>query len=926
MNILHHRFLLPCIFVALTALPGAAQGFMRIYDQQGLQKIKNAITAVAPTSDGGFLIAYNYFIAKTDAEGLVLWKKPTSHQFMEMRNDIIQLPDGRFLLATCIDGSNTHNRLSFFEPDGDLLWENQYPKLMRVARSAQGFVLVDRTSQYDYSIAEIDLQGKLLWRKNYKSPTPFGFVCGIVVNQDQSLTIAASSTTLLLRLLTADSQGNVKSDSTYKNVSMGNFPGKIYPAKQGGYIFAEQNNISGNALTYISKTGGLGWSRYVSGIVSSSTQAANGDILVVRSESIYSNWLTRYDTLGRVVFDKNYVLPERQHDFSAANQTLEGGFVVVSGLASSQTGFMLRTNARGVAFSNLLTGRVASDRNRNCVVEPADRALANWLIYATRRADGRRFYSSTDDNGRYTMNLDTGRYAVTAVSPGQLWALCQPVRNVTFTTQKGDTTQADFSVKDSILCPLLEVGIGAGPLLHCKSNEYKIRWCNNGTQLAPAAQVLVVLPQGLSYNNSSIPVTQRTVDSLWFRIGDVDIAQCGQMSLNLYVRCDSVYIGQTKCVEAHIFPNKFCAPPPNWSGAQIVASAKCVGDTSVAFTLRNVGSGRTARALDYVITEDVVVLRKGSFDLLPGQSKILMHPANNKTLRIETKQEANFPFLSMPSAGVEGCGISPAGWAGILSQFPTDDGSPHIDIDCQVVQSDYKANLTVSQPTGYGERRFVTPEAAITYTTQFANLTTDTITTVILRDTLSPWLDPATLQIGAASHPFTWKLKDNGVLERRFENVQLPHRAANEAASGGFAQYAIQPRRDAPNGTVVSNRSALFFDSETPVRLPRVFHTIGREFYTVSVQPEPGENNQLTVSVFPNPFTEYAHIAIPGAEGRNFRFSLVDATGREVLTAPISQEVLIIHRTDIGTGMYFYQIVDASGRVVARGKIIMTND
>ncbi len=920
MNVLSNRFLLSALFSLCVVAFASAQGFIRVYDQPGLQTIPGTIVAAAATPDGGYLLGYNGHVARADAEGHILWIKPTSHDLNELRNDFIQLPDGRFLLATCIDGIQTANHVSLFEPDGDLIWTKRYAGFIRVARTTRGLAVVNRTGRNAYALFELDLQGNALWTKNYNPATEVEFVYELLVNADGSLTVAMTQNRQF-RLVRADATGNIRSDSVYKAGSSINFGGRMFHAKQGGYIFVEEGDIGSGSMFHIASNGQLRWERQLNAGQLSTTQTPDGGFFMIASSQA-TMYALRYDSLGRELFQRTYQLPRRHDALNGLHPTPDGGMIIGGGLSNPARGFIIRTDVRGVAYPNLLVGRIAMDQNKNCRPDPVERPLGGWKVRANRLRDGIDFFTTTDDKGNYAIHLDTGRYRVTTLSPGPLWSVCNPVQWLQFNNQKGDTLRADFPIKDSILCPLMDVSLGTSLSIKCRDNRYTVRWCNNGTQTASNARVAVVLPRGMRYLASARPLARQTRDSLWFNIGDVAVAECGDMWVSLLADCDSIPEGKTVCVEAHIFPNKLCITPGNWSGAEIIASARCKGDTSVEFRLRNVGAS-TSMALDYIITEDVVVLKRGSFDLLPGQDKIMSHPAKNRALRIEAGQERNFPYLSMPSAGIEGCGTGPVGPPGVLLQFPVNDGSPFVDIDCQLVLGNDQSNRMQAQPVGYGERRFVASGVPITYGTRFDNLSTDTITTVILRDTLSPWLDPATLQIGAASHPFTWKLKDNGVLERRFENIQLPHRAANEAASGGFSQYIIQPRRDTPNGTVVSNGSALFFDSETPVRLPLIFHTIGREFYTVSIKPDPVWHHNQIAQIAPNPFTDYTRISVPGAENRPLRLILTNSVGQMVFTSHFQQGQLTLLRSDLEAGAYFYQIADPEGKTAGRGTLVV---
>jgi uncharacterized repeat protein (TIGR01451 family) len=105
----------------------------------------------------------------------------------------------------------------------------------------------------------------------------------------------------------------------------------------------------------------------------------------------------------------------------------------------------------------------------------------------------------------------------------------------------------------------------------------------------------------------------------------------------------------------------------------------------------------------------------------------------------------------------------------------------------------------------------------IDYTIRFQNTGTDTAFNVVITDTLFADLDPSSLQIGAGSHPFTWELKGQGILEFEFANILLPDSNVNEEASHGFVGFRIRPHLPLLPGDEISNIANIFFDFNPPV-------------------------------------------------------------------------------------------------------------
>ena len=87
----------------------------------------------------------------------------------------------------------------------------------------------------------------------------------------------------------------------------------------------------------------------------------------------------------------------------------------------------------------------------------------------------------------------------------------------------------------------------------------------------------------------------------------------------------------------------------------------------------------------------------------------------------------------------------------------------------------------------------------------------------MVRDTLSNRVDASTLEMVAASHPYTLTV-DNGVnLTWRFNNIQLPDSNRNEPASHGYIGYRIKPKSDVAAGETIHNTASIYFDYNLPV-------------------------------------------------------------------------------------------------------------
>jgi uncharacterized repeat protein (TIGR01451 family) len=103
------------------------------------------------------------------------------------------------------------------------------------------------------------------------------------------------------------------------------------------------------------------------------------------------------------------------------------------------------------------------------------------------------------------------------------------------------------------------------------------------------------------------------------------------------------------------------------------------------------------------------------------------------------------------------------------------------------------------------------------YTIRFQNTGTDTAFTVIVRDSIGDNLQFASFEMLSASHPYTFRVLENNIVEWRFNNILLPDSRRNEPASHGFIRYRIKPGSSLVSGEEIRSRAAILFDHNAPV-------------------------------------------------------------------------------------------------------------
>ncbi|HOY49179.1 MAG TPA: T9SS type A sorting domain-containing protein, partial [Flavobacteriales bacterium] len=268
------------------------------------------------------------------------------------------------------------------------------------------------------------------------------------------------------------------------------------------------------------------------------------------------------------------------------------------------------------------------------------------------------------------------------------------------------------------------------------------------------------------------------------------------------------------------------------------------------------------------------------------------------------------------------CGDSSTGaW---ITQFDNYDGAPSLDIDCRMNIGAYDPNDKTPSPQGVGEEHFIYDNTELEYLIRFQNTGTDTAFTIVVRDTISDYLDLTSIQPGASSHSYTWRSYGDNVqaVEFTFNNIQLPDSFVNEVASHGFIKYRINQKRSNPLGSIIQNTAAIYFDFNEPVFTNTTFHTIGEDFLESIVITAISENatNENRVKIYPNPFTSLTTFEFPNSAPSQLVIS--DALGRTVKSLNTNSDKIQLSSEGLANGLYFYR-VSSNGKQIDAGKLII---
>ncbi|HQW87410.1 MAG TPA: hypothetical protein PLH93_09505, partial [Flavobacteriales bacterium] len=258
----------------------------------------------------------------------------------------------------------------------------------------------------------------------------------------------------------------------------------------------------------------------------------------------------------------------------------------------------------------------------------------------------------------------------------------------------------------------------------------------------------------------------------------------------------------------------------------------------------------------------------------------------------------------------------------------------------------FDPNDKLVTPQGFGAAGAVPIDQEwLEYTVRFQNTGTDTAFTVQLLDTLDADLDPATMEVLAASHDLTQIQVDaQQVALFRFERILLPDSNVNEPASHGFVKYRIRPRPGLAHLTAITNSAAIYFDLNPPVITNTVLNTlvdcslhealiasptpdaleasagISYQWYFNGV-PLPGDTLPQLLPTLTGDYTvqvtsAYGCVALSAPYTYIFT-DVAEAAGLTLRVAPNPMgEMAVLHISELLTAQHRIELVDVSGRVL----------
>lgn len=592
----------------------------------------------------------------------------------------------------------------------------------------------------------------------------------------------------------------------------------------------------------------------------------------------------------------------------------------IDGLLGDVCDITLNVNPDSIQNNGLLKVNLFWDKNIvDCIIDNTEKDFTfDEATIFLKKAGQIIEILKPNNKGQVEAFVSIGNYELEVKLTNSLWKSCTLLP---FEVKSSQTTEVNVPIQVNTACSIIETDFSTLTAKNNETSAYTLIYKNTGTETALNAKAILYLDENQSLISASVPFT---IDSkrIIFSLGNIAPLKSDNIKLEIKNK-QNLKLQKANIHKVEILPNPLCeTPSPLWDKSDIKVYGECVGDSIIRFAVINSGTNASSNK-EGIIIEDVVAGKFGNIpikNLNPKDSiTVKTIAATGKTYRFEVPQSANHPRKFSPSVTIEGCvkggGNYTVGYANLYAQ---DDAEPNIDIDIREIENNPSYNDILGFPKGYGNQNYISQNQDIEYLIRYKNWSIDSVKRLYIVDTLPIGLDLSSLRLGASSHPYTLKINDKRILNFVFDNNFY---LQNEDSL--YVKYKISQDKDLAFGTKLAHRPLFYTDldnSENGTKANEIFHTIGKNFITVSsietFVPE------VQINVFPNPVSDFAHIFVNNIQAtKSLTLEIFDLSARLVHTQQSDNNQFDISVSALSKGLYFFRI-SSDKQIIANGKLM----
>ena len=937
----------------------------------------NILSSIDNTSDGGFILGgsstsnisglksensygdHDYWIVKLDSNGNIQWQKTIGGSKSDYAKCITQTSDHGYMIAgtSYPDVGGNQNVYSYggwdywiikLDSVGTIMWQkcyggNNWDELTSIKEKSTGGFFVGGYSRSNisgiktennigswenYWVLSLNDTGDIIWQNTIGGDGSNGLQT-LDETKDSCVIVCGSSTS------------NISEDKT-EAIQCNGYGADFWILKLNQHGNIEwQNTIGGRESDAVSTVKSVNDGYLIGGYSGSNICSDKNE----DSRGVYDYWIMKINKLGEIIWQKT--IGGNSNDILYDIHEINEQEYLLAGYSYSSSSGEKTENNKGVGPDywivklkiinnpDSIIGKVFQSQNANCTHEPNEKGLPNILV----KTEPKNFFGISDTSGKYTILTDTGTYKVKPIysrllNPFNQQTVCPTIgyHTVSFSQYGKDTSEINFANYEK-QCAYLQVELAQGRMRRCFDNTTAIKYCNIGNVDTTNVQVIVTLPEYVTFVSASNTNYTISGKKITFNIGNLRANECGTINLITKVDCVNGITGLTQCISAYILPRNKCVDQiqPNyalWDKSEVSVDGRCTGNTA-RFVIKNIGQNNMTDSSSYRIYKDAVQAVIRRFKLNAGDSLVINVTATGNTYRLEADQVAHFPSASLPSITIENCGTGVAS-RGFVNQQAQNTVAPDVEKICLPIRDSYDPNDKSVSPTGVGTNKLVKHKVPLDFMIRFQNTGTDTAYTVVIVDTLDQNLDLSTLEFGASSHTYKIEFTGSGkpILKFTFDKINLVDSFTNEPKSHGFVSFKITPYDSIPNGTLVKNSADIYFDFNLPIKTNTTQVSIddrlptGATLSFVTAVKEQ-KNNYEAIYVYPNPFNTTTNFEFV-YNTKATQLIVYNINGELVANENVANQTRYqFQRNNLSNGMYFYVVQNKEGETIGRGKIVL---
>jgi len=513
-------------------------------------------------------------------------------------------------------------------------------------------------------------------------------------------------------------------------------------------------------------------------------------------------------------------------------------YLLVNNFTGSNTGTVsinFSESTCEIAPCNSVSGKIYLNNDENCTLDSTDFPVISKTV-SLRNIEYNLIYSGySDENGTFDIQYPNipGTYQYIVDVDSDVFDTCSfPAPIISLSGVSGVIDTVEIGLESLVNCTKLNILHSANILRPCRLNYRYVQAKNEGTLVATNPLISLAYNPEITLISANYPYAI-TGDSVVFQLPTINPFESIQIQILDSVSCDA-NAGDVICMLAASSIENTCSVEPNNSSFSV--EVDCSLNQLKVVNQNN--SDLTGFCDFYLVNEYAEIDDFSSFNLGLGDSLIRYLNSLDSGAVYIMNQEQDLIFIGRFNCENDSIMLLPN---------ELDILQINNSLNCEIIRNSYDPNDKTGFPAGVSEENIILTNQEIKYRIRFQNTGNDTAFVVVIRDTLSQYLDPNSVRVGMSSHAFTFT-RDENRLAFNFNNIYLPDSTTNEPSSHGFIDLFVKQRVGNPPSYSIFNTAHIYFDFNEAI----VTNTYRYEIRDIGVGINKTEVKK-SILFFPNP-------------------------------------------------------------------------